>query len=72
MTSPTKKAKPKLFLLQTRRLAESLEILSSALEQSLGELWSCKDWADKGKLHLLKGNLAGSKGVKKFSKLWVV
>jgi len=34
--------KPKNFLVQTRRLAESFEGLDSSLAQSTSELWSCK------------------------------
>jgi len=56
MMSPTKNLKPKtknIFSLRTRRLAESFEGLNSSLAQSAGELWSCKDLGNMGKLYLI-------------------
>jgi len=54
MMSPTKNLKPtKNFSLQTGRLAESFEGLKNPLTQSIGELWSCKDLANMGKLYLI-------------------
>jgi len=49
--------------LKTTRLVESFDGLDSSLTQPTGELWSCKDLANMGKLYLLKRNSAGSKGV---------
>ena len=34
--------------------------MSSSIAQSTGELWSCKDLANMGKLYLLKQNSADS------------
>ena len=45
MMSPTSNPKPKtksFILIQTRRLAESVDGLNSSLAQSAGELWNCK------------------------------
>jgi len=39
--------------LQTIRLIESFKGLNSSLAELTGELWSCKDLANMGKLYFL-------------------
>jgi len=57
--------------LRTRRLAESFGGLNSSLAQSTGELWSCKDLPNMGKLYLLKRKSPGTEDVKQFAEIQV-
>jgi len=61
-----------LWRMRHRLAILALESLNSSLAQSTGELWSCKDLANMGKLCLLMRNLAGLKGVDDFSYINVI
>ena len=49
--------------MQAKWLATSFEGLNVSLAQLPGELWSCKDLANMGKLYLSKRKLPSSKSV---------